>query len=134
MKGQTRRSNLKRRPGAGRLAGTIGLLLALALVALTPAYAAGQDLPELPEHFRNRNIIRPLNDRVGCSPQLAVDAVEGAGFKGDQVNPEGKTQPPAGYRSVYATCFFHWKPRGAGLWRTASQYPLRTASSSNPSL
>jgi uncharacterized repeat protein (TIGR02543 family) len=51
MKGQTRGSNLKRRPGADRLAGTIGLLLALALVALTPAYAAGQDLPEIPDFF-----------------------------------------------------------------------------------
>ena len=42
---------MNRRPGAGRLAGTIGLLLALALVALTPAYAAGQDLPMLPDFF-----------------------------------------------------------------------------------
>jgi len=35
---------MNRGPGAGRLAGTIGLLLALALVALTPAYAAGSDI------------------------------------------------------------------------------------------
>jgi len=75
-------------PGAGE-----GEVVELLLSPLPDRLSPG---PDLLQDVGGGDAPLPIEGEAGRRPQLAVDAVEGAGFEGEEVDPQGEAEPPGG--------------------------------------
>ncbi|UEC41855.1 MAG: hypothetical protein METHAR1v1_100012 [Methanothrix sp.] len=79
----------ERLPGAGE-GEVVELLLSPLLDRLRPG-------PDLRQDLGRGDATLTIEGEAGSRPQLAVDAVEGAGLEGEEVDPQGEAEPPGWY-------------------------------------